>query len=148
MALEPITRQEKIIAGQDLTPITRLEKFLKEYGGSGGGVSPEEVAAIVKEQFPQIKEQFVVTFSTTDMKNWTCDKTLAEITEAINSGKEVVGSLMGKTNVDFLEQTANGSVAFGRVFPETEILQSYHILVSEDNVKVTMASIEMTVMGG
>lgn len=37
MALEPITRQEKIIAGQDLTPITRLEKFLKNFGGSGGG---------------------------------------------------------------------------------------------------------------
>ena len=37
MALEPITRQEKIIAGQDLTPITRMEKFLKEFGGSGGG---------------------------------------------------------------------------------------------------------------
>lgn len=37
MALEPITRQEKIIAGQDLTPITRMEKFLKDFGGSGGG---------------------------------------------------------------------------------------------------------------
>ena len=37
MALEPITRKEKIIAGEDLKPITRLEKFLKEYGGSGGG---------------------------------------------------------------------------------------------------------------
>ena len=37
MSLEPITRQEKIIAGQDLTPITRLEKFLKNFGGSGGG---------------------------------------------------------------------------------------------------------------
>ena len=37
MALEPITRQEQIIAGKDLEPITRLEKFLKEYGGSGGG---------------------------------------------------------------------------------------------------------------
>lgn len=37
MALEPITRQEKIIAGQDLTPITRMEKFLKQYGGGGGG---------------------------------------------------------------------------------------------------------------
>ena len=36
MALEPITRQEQIIAGKDLEPITRLEKFLKEYGGSGG----------------------------------------------------------------------------------------------------------------
>ena len=37
MALEPITRQEKIIAGQDLTPITRMEKFLKNFGGTGGG---------------------------------------------------------------------------------------------------------------
>lgn len=37
MALEPITRQEKIIAGQDLTPITRMEKFLKQYGGGSGG---------------------------------------------------------------------------------------------------------------
>ena len=36
MALEPITRQEKIIAGQDLEPITRMEKFLKQYGGGGG----------------------------------------------------------------------------------------------------------------
>ena len=32
MALEPITRQEKIIAGQDLTPITRMENFLKNFG--------------------------------------------------------------------------------------------------------------------
>ena len=41
MALEPITRQEKIIAGQDLTPITRLEKFLKNFGGGGGGAVPK-----------------------------------------------------------------------------------------------------------
>ena len=39
MALEPITRQEKIIAGQDLTPITRMEMFLKQFGGGGGGGS-------------------------------------------------------------------------------------------------------------
>ena len=38
MALEPITRQEKIIAGQDLTPITRMEKFLKQFGGGGDGL--------------------------------------------------------------------------------------------------------------
>ena len=148
MALEPITRQEKIIAGQDLTPITRLEMFLKEYGGSGSGVSPEEVAAIVKEQFPQIKEQFIVTFSTTDMKNWTCDKTLAEITEAINSGKEVVGSVMGAFNVYFDEQNSNGSVSFSRVYAKDKELMSYSINVFEDNVEVTTAYIEMTVMGG
>ena len=41
MALEPITRQEKIIAGQDLKPITRMEMFLKQYGGgSSGGEEP------------------------------------------------------------------------------------------------------------
>ena len=112
------------------------------------GVNPEEVAAIVKEQFPQIKEQFIVTFNTTDMKNWTCDKTLAEITEAINSGKEVVGSLMGKMKVDFLEQASNGSAVFGGVFPGLETLMSYYIVVFEDKVEVTMASIEMTAMGG
>lgn len=39
MALEPITRQEQIIAGKDLEPITRMEKFLKQYGGGGGGGS-------------------------------------------------------------------------------------------------------------
>lgn len=111
-------------------------------------VSPEEIARIVKEQFPQIKEQFMVTFSSADMKNWTCDKTLAEITEAINSGKEVVGSLMGSINVYFLSQQPNGSVDFGRVFPDFEILRSYYILVSADTVEVTMASITMTVGGG
>lgn len=41
MALEPITRQEKIIAGQDLTPITRMEKFLKNFGGGGGSSVPK-----------------------------------------------------------------------------------------------------------
>ena len=113
----------------------------------GGGVSPEEVVAIVKEQFPQIKEQFIVNFSSADMKNWTCDKTLAEITEAINSGKEVVGSLMGILNVDFLEQKPSGAVSFGKVFPDGGNLRSYYVAVLEDAVEATVASIEMTVMG-
>lgn len=34
MNLELITRQEQIIAGKDLEPITRTERFLKEYGVS------------------------------------------------------------------------------------------------------------------
>ena len=43
MELEPITRQEKIIAGKDLQPVTRMEFFLKAYGGggSGGGAQPD-----------------------------------------------------------------------------------------------------------
>lgn len=34
MELKPITRQEQIIAGKALQPITRMEKFLEEYGGA------------------------------------------------------------------------------------------------------------------
>lgn len=37
MELEAITRQEKIIAGVDLQPVTRMEFFLKAYGGGGSG---------------------------------------------------------------------------------------------------------------
>lgn len=37
MALKPITRQEQIIVGKNLEPITRMERFLKEYGGGSGG---------------------------------------------------------------------------------------------------------------
>ena len=43
MELEAITRQEQIIAGKDLQPVTRMEFFLKAYGGggSGGGSVPK-----------------------------------------------------------------------------------------------------------
>lgn len=34
MALKPIARKEKIISGEDIEPITRLEKFLKKYSVS------------------------------------------------------------------------------------------------------------------
>ena len=148
MALEPITRKEKIIAGENLEPITRLEKFLNEYGGSSGGVSPEEVAATVKEQFPQTKEQLTVTFSTALKKKRTCDKNLAEMTESINSGKELVGSLPGGIKADFVAQSPNGGAIFCRVFPDIDVLNSYNIIVSENGVEVTNAYIQMTVMGG
>jgi hypothetical protein len=49
MALEPITRQEQIIAGKDLEPITRMERFLKEYGGGvGGAVGDEQIKNAVE----------------------------------------------------------------------------------------------------
>ena len=56
MALEPITRQEKIIAGQDLTPITRMEMFLKNFGGGGGGGggSGAEYVKLIKLPFPEV----------------------------------------------------------------------------------------------
>ena len=52
MALEPITRQEKIIAGQDSTPITRMEKFLKNFGGGGGSVTKPLTYDYMPEGYP------------------------------------------------------------------------------------------------
>ena len=79
MALEPITRQEKIIAGQDLTPITRMEMFLKQFGGgggsggSGGGVTTLhiDVTAINLE---------------TQEATFTADKTPTEMRQAAVNG--------------------------------------------------------------
>ena len=39
--MEPITRKEKILAGEDLEPITREEWFLKNASGGGGSALPE-----------------------------------------------------------------------------------------------------------
>ena len=73
MALEPITRQEKIIAGQDLTPITRMEMFLKNFGG-GGGASSSDV--------------FIIHATPDETHtNVQLDKTTEQIYEAYQSGK-------------------------------------------------------------
>lgn len=79
MALEPITRQEKIIAGQNLTPITRLEKFLKEYGGSGGSGGGSGVVATLHINVTAVnRETMEATF--------TADKTPTEMQQASVNG--------------------------------------------------------------
>ena len=61
MALEPITRAEQIIAGKDLQPITRMEKFLKEYGGgSSGGQEPFFTATV---DFDMSEENLISGFN-------------------------------------------------------------------------------------
>lgn len=45
--LDPITRQEKILSGEDLEPITRQEWFLKKYRGGGSGGTSIDVTAEV-----------------------------------------------------------------------------------------------------
>ena len=81
MALEPITRQEKIIAGQDLTPITRMEMFLKEYGGSGGSGGGGGGGAVTTLHIN-------VTAANIETKEvtFTADKTPAEMQQASVNG--------------------------------------------------------------
>lgn len=75
MALEPITRQEQIIAGKDLQPVTRMEFFLKAYGGggSGGGVTTLHINVTAVNR-------------ATMEPTFTADKTPAEMKQAAVNG--------------------------------------------------------------
>ena len=87
MELEPITRKEKIIAGQDLTPITRMEKFLKDFGGGGGGGSGGG--------------WFVVTASVDESENIIVDHYRDDIAAAFENGKMPIVKMTydGETNI-------------------------------------------------
>ena len=75
MELEAITRQEQIIAGKDLQPVTRMEFFLKAYGGGGSGGGGGV---------------FRVNLTPTNEENqYSSDKTFAEIVAAHKGGMEV-----------------------------------------------------------
>lgn len=43
--LSPIVRSERLLAGEDLEPVTRLEYFLKQAGSGGGFPVPSPAAA-------------------------------------------------------------------------------------------------------
>lgn len=81
MALEPITRKEKIIAGQDLEPITRMEQFLKKFGG-GGGSGSAPVAGGVTTLHINVTAVNMGTMEAT----FTADKTTAEMEQAACDG--------------------------------------------------------------
>ena len=102
MELEPITRKEKIIAGKDLQPVTRMEFFLKAYGGGGGGGGGSADAVLytaqtlTDEQKKQAREnidaagEFVINATQGSDGDLTLDKTFAQIQAAIQEGKRPV----------------------------------------------------------
>ena len=84
MELEAITRQEQIIAGKDLQPVTRMEFFLKAYGGGGSGGGGGV---------------FRVTLTPTNVENqYSADKTFAEIVAAHKGGMEVEAVIVESEN--------------------------------------------------
>ena len=99
MALEPITRQEKIIAGQDLTPITRLEMFLKNFGGGGGGSGGG---------------LFVVTVSADESGHFIADHYWGDIAAAFKRGEMPVVKTTGYDNTQIftLHMLSDGVALF------------------------------------
>ena len=78
MELEPITRQEQIITGKDLQPVTRMEFFLKAYGGGGSGGGGGGITTLHINVTAVNKETMEATF--------TADKTPAEMQQASVNG--------------------------------------------------------------
>ena len=134
MALEPITRQEQIIAGKDLEPITRMEMFLKQYGGGGGGGGGSTDAILYTKQTltdaqkKQARENidaaiadFVVNGTVNSNMEVTLDKTFAQIQSAVHNGKQPVVKLSTPGPTSFLPLTIlNNDVAFFMTWAQSE----------------------------
>ena len=104
MALEPITRQEKIIAGQDLTPITRMEKFLKDFGGGG---EPDFYVNVVDTNSDEQGVEYL-----------TLDATTEQIFTAYESGKRVFINMLGLANAQ-VQKSLGGSLYAIAFMPHT-----------------------------
>ena len=92
MALEPITRQEKIIAGENLEPITRMEQFLKQYGGSGGsgGGAADDVYTIKRITNGETNEIELQGNYAGAMEAWQGGKKLKFVEGTIFGGQEII----------------------------------------------------------
>lgn len=92
MALEPITRQEKIIAGEDLTPITRMEKFLKNFGGGGGGSVPKPLTYdYMPDGYPKKSVQTITLMEEQTVEFALDSKTGLHVSPPIEALEVVVG---------------------------------------------------------
>ena len=151
MELEAITRQEQIIAGKDLQPVTRMEFFLKTYGGggSGGGVQsdwnqndstqPDYVKNRTHYE-ESIYTDYVLNMSGTQITGFSMPEVGETVTVKINGVESVEtvktgtsGSLGNYTyigNIDFDSLQAGGTgwlvagipgQAFGFANPDTTI---------------------------
>ena len=150
MALEPITRQEKIIAGQDLTPITRLEMFLKQFGGGGGGGGSADAVlytaqTLTDAQKKQARENIdaasdfvtIITLDENNPRRASFDKTFAEISAAASAGKRVFGMVKyeGVAAAEYYTLTAYSPVSliFFQANQQGYDLTTYTIILGTDN---------------
>lgn len=88
--LEPITRKEMIISGEDLEPITREEWFLKQYGGGGGSASEQIMFVTGTKSTSQGLTHATLSKSFSEMYNYVKDggKTIIiTVDDLIGSGK-------------------------------------------------------------
>lgn len=114
MELEAITRQEQIIAGKDLQPVTRMEFFLQAYrgGGSGGGVQSDlsqndsTAADYVKNRThyeESIHTDYVLNASGTQITGFSMPEVGETVTVKINGVESVetvktdTSSVLGET---------------------------------------------------
>ncbi len=121
--LTPITREEKIIAGEDIKPVTRRERFLKKFGGgnsSGDGAdwnASEGEAGYVK--------------------NRTHYEETAVVNEPLNITWD--GDTEGLTVVDYVDE--DGEYFFGyykvsdAVLTDEQLMTSKYTFIESDEIR-------------
>lgn len=152
MALEPITRQEKIIAGQDLTPITRMEMFLKQFGGGGGGGSVPAAGGVTT-----VHINVTAVNSETKDATFTADKTPAEMQQASVNGPiwcvvTFAAGVMSEGSMSFGVPPALGpinTVAFGSVtLPVHDQVGENDVVLAVSGTPMEGWYIELTAFAG
>lgn len=102
MALEPITRQEKIIAGENLTPITRMEMFLKNFGGGGGGSVPKPLTYdYMPEGYPKKSVLFDIEWdgNTDGLTSVVASGlTYYRVSDMVPTNDELLGGIVGRSD--------------------------------------------------
>lgn len=151
MALEPITRQEKIISGENLKPITRMEMFLKEFGGGGSGGSGGGVSSwndltdkpFFEEKTELIAETSIETAQSTMLPHFLY---VAELPTAVDftEGQTYEVVFNGESYISVCD---NGLVGNKAIFGEGEDTgEPFMLLVAEEpNFLITLSEMHANV---
>ena len=152
MELKPITRQEKIIAGQDLTPITRMEMFLKQYGGGGGGGSVPTTGGVTT-----LHINVTAVNMETNEPTFTADKTPTEMMQASVNGPiwcvvTFAAGIMAEESRSFGVPPAWGpidTVAFGsKTLPDHDQVGENDVVLAVSGTPMEGWYIELTAFSG
>lgn len=142
MELKPITRQEKIIAGENLTPITRMEKFLKQFGGGGGGnvldTNGKLLNSVLPEGYPYeaietVNEPLNITWDGNTDGLVVFDEVLYKISDCVLTKEQLIGATyvlsIGAQETISKDSIADIGIGFGTAYvcvilPNSEGIES------------------------
>lgn len=125
MALEnltPIVREEQLLAGEDLEPVTRLEYFLKQAGSGGGGSGTVEYEPVLAETTKSVSSNWVSAFSGGPILEGTSYRVIVNgvsYEPLIGTAGDLSYICLGNTYVD--DSDPSGDYGFGIFYKNNQL---------------------------